>query len=215
MNEISIPMAILDLAPVILFLFTNLKLMDSLYNKMAKKVYALFSGGALILFAGAICKILWKFLYAFGVCDYPMLSECFFPIQPIGFIFMCIALTKMLKDSKKSGITASTSTLNAVGGIPVITTKLPFLMLTFVSMTYFYVVLSIISVKVKHKKTIIMLVLSYLGMLGNCMIGSVSDGSPIYHWIAEFAHLFAQIFLLWGTTMLCNSGLKEEDCFKK
>ncbi len=212
MNKISIPMAIFDVIPVVLFLIANFKLMDSLYNKMTNKVYALFSGGALILFAGAICKLLWKFLYAFGLCDYTMLSECFFPMQSIGFIFMCIAFTKMLKDNKKSGTGATA--LNAVA-IPIITTKMPFLLLTFVSMTYFYVMLGIIAVKIKCKKTIILMVLSYAGMLANCFVGSASDGSPIYHWIAEFAHLFAEIFLLWSVITLSNSGLKEEDCFVK
>jgi len=214
MNEISIPMALLDLVPVILFLLTNLKLMGSLYNKMTRKTYALFSGGALLLFAGALCKILWKFLYALGICDYPMLSECFFPIQPIGFIFMDIALTKMLKDCRKSKKETNPTVLNAAT-MPVITTKVPFLILTFFTMTYYYINLSIISAKTKQKKPIILIVLSYLGMMGNCFIGTITDGSPIYHWIAEFTHVFAQVCLLWGTVMLCNSGLKEEDCFNK
>lgn len=218
MNEISIVMGIVDIIPVVIFLIANLKLMEALHNKLSYKKYAILASGAYMLFFGGICKILWKFLYAFKLCDYVTLTECFFPMQSIGFILLCVGVGSAVFAKKlPSGGTALLSVGAAV--IPVVTSHMPFLLITLIAMTCFNVILAIGSIKLKNAKAVLWIVLSYVGMLCNCFIGVMANGSDeavaIYHWIAELSHIFAEVFLLVCVLDLIKHGLKEKNAFVK
>ena len=217
MNEISIIMGIVDIVPVVLFLITNLKLMEALHNKLTYSKYAILASGAYMLFFGGICKILWKFLYAFKVCDYVTLTECFFPMQSIGFILLCVGVGSAIFAKKLPS--GEVALLSAAVAIPVVTTHMPFLLITLLAMTTFNVILAIGTVKLKNYRGILWIVLSYIGMLCNCFIGVMANGSDeavaIYHWIAEFSHIFAEIFLLVCVIDMIKHGLKDKNAFVK
>lgn len=224
MNEISVFMGIVDIIPVVIFLIANLKLMDALHNKLNYQKYAILSSGAYMLFFGGICKIIWKFLYAFKVCDYTTLSECFFPMQSIGFILLCVGAGSAIfaKKLPDKNVTLYSSTLLPVlvPVIPVVTTHMPFLLVTLIAMTVFYIILSVGTVKLKHAKGILWLVLSYAGMLCNCFVGSAADKATpdmiaTLHWIAELSHIFAEVFLLICITDMIKHGLKDRNAFVK
>ena len=90
--EFSIPMALVDYIPVILFFLACANLMRDLYGKMTKASFALFAAGALdITIAGAL-KVTYKLLYAAGVCDFQPLNAMFFPVQSIGFLLAGIGI---------------------------------------------------------------------------------------------------------------------------
>ena len=217
MNEISIIMGIVDIVPVVLFLITNLKLMEALHNKLTYSKYAILASGAYMLFFGGICKILWKFLYAFKVCDYVTLTECFFPMQSIGFILLCVGVGSAIFAKKLPS--GEVALLSAAVAIPVVTTHMPFLLITLLAMTTFNVILAIGTVKLNNYRGILWIVLSYIGMLCNCFIGVMANGSDeavaIYHWIAEFSHIFAEIFLLVCVIDMIKHGLKDKNAFVK
>ena len=218
MNEISVIMGIVDIIPVVIFLIANLKLMDALHNKLSHNKYAILASGAYMLFFGGICKIIWKCLYAFKVCDYTTLSECFFPMQSIGFILMCVGVGAAVfaKKLPDNNVTLMTTT---VALIPVMTSHMPFLLVTLIAMTVLYVFLGIGTMKLKNPKGVLWLVLSYAGFLINCFVGTASNNSdvivPIYHWIAEFANIFAETFLLICVNSMINHGLKDKNAFVK
>lgn len=216
MNEISVVMGIVDIIPVVIFLIANLKLMDALHNKLAYNKYAILASGAYMLFFGGICKILWKFLYAFKVCDYVTLTECFFPMQSIGFILLCVGVGSAVFAKK---LPSGGATLLSVAAIPVVTSHMPFLLITLIAMTCFNVILVIGNIKLKNPKGILWLVLSYIGMLCNCFIGVMANGSDeavaIFHWIAELSHIFAEVFLLICVLDMIKHGLKDKNAFVK
>ena len=81
MNGITVPMAIVDFIPVLMFFFAACLLLKDLYNKMTKGAYALLATGSIMVLICGFYKALWKILYALCICDYPLLSESFFPIQ--------------------------------------------------------------------------------------------------------------------------------------
>lgn len=218
MNEISVIMGIVDIIPVVIFLIANLKLMDALKNKLSSNKYALLASGVYMLFFGGVCKIIWKFLYAFKVCDYTTLSECFFPMQSIGFILMCVGVgsavfAKKLPDNNVT-LMASTAAL-----IPVMSSHMPFLLITLIAMTVLYVFIGIGTIKLKNAKAISFLILSYGGFLINCFVGTASNNSDtivaVYHWIAEFANIFAETFLLICVNSMIAHGLKDKHAFVK
>ncbi len=217
MNEISVVMGIVDVVPVVIFLIANLKLMGALHNKLSYNKYAMLSAGAYMLFFGGICKILWKFLYAFKVCDYVTLTECFFPMQSIGFILLCVGVGSAVFAKKLPK--NETVVLGAAAAIPVVTTHMPFLLITLLAMTCFNVILVIGNIKLKNLRGVLWLVLSYIGMLCNCFIGVMANGSDeavaIYHWIAEFSHIFAEVFLLICVIDMIKHGLKDKNAFVK
>lgn len=216
MNEISVVMGIVDIIPVVLFLIANLKLMSALHNKLSYNKYAILASGAYMLFFGGICKILWKFLYAFKVCDYTTLTECFFPMQSIGFILLCVGVGSAVFAKK---LPAGEVTLLSAAVIPVVSTHMPFLLVTLLAMTTFNVILAIANVKIKNPRGILWIVLSYIGMLCNCFIGVMANGSDeavaIFHWIAELSHIFAEIFLLVCVIDMIKHGLKDRNAFVK
>ena len=217
MNEISVVMGIVDVIPVVIFLITNLKLMEALHNKLTYGKYAILASGAYMLFFGGICKILWKFLYAFKVCDYVTLTECFFPMQSIGFILLCVGVGSAVFAKKLPS--SEVALLSAAVAIPVVTTHMPFLLITLIAMTCFNIILAIGNIKLKNVKGIIWIVLSYIGMLCNCFIGVMANGSDeavaIYHWIAELSHIFAEVFLLICVIDMIKHGLKDKNAFVK
>lgn len=217
MNEISVVMGIVDVIPVVIFLIANLKLMSALHNKLSYGKYAILASGAYMLFFGGICKILWKFLYAFKVCDYVTLTECFFPMQSIGFILLCVGVGSAVFAKKLPG--KEVTLLSAAAVIPVVSTHMPFLLVTLLAMTTFNVILAVGNVKLKNYRGILWIVLSYAGMLCNCFIGVMANGSDeavaIFHWIAELSHIFAEVFLLICVVDMIKHGLKDRNAFVK
>ena len=66
MNAFTVPMALMDYVPVLLFGAAALLLLRDLYNKMVKGAYALFAAGMINIFCAGFLKATWKLLYAGG-----------------------------------------------------------------------------------------------------------------------------------------------------
>ena len=64
MKDFSIPMALADCVPVLLFAAAAILLMRDLYNKMSKGAFALFAAGTIDVICAGALKALYKLLYA-------------------------------------------------------------------------------------------------------------------------------------------------------
>ena len=82
----SLPMAIVDFIPVILFLMAAMTLLHDLYHLMSKGAFALLSAGLIIISVAGFFKATWKLLYALNICDFAALNSAFFPMQSTGFL---------------------------------------------------------------------------------------------------------------------------------
>ena len=92
---LNILMAIVDYIPVGMFLVASIILQKSLYNKMSKGTFALFSSGTIFVFVAGFLKATHKLLYYASVCDFTPLKESFFPMQTIGFVLAAIGMVMM------------------------------------------------------------------------------------------------------------------------
>ena len=82
----SIPMALADFIPVVLFLIASFTLMHDLYHMMSKGAFALFAAGMIVILTAGFYKASWKLLYAMNICDFTALNQSFFPMQSTGFM---------------------------------------------------------------------------------------------------------------------------------
>ena len=86
MYEFSVPLAVTDFIPVILFGIAAVLMQRDLYNKMPKYSFACFSAGCVNMFMAGFLKALWKLLYALGICDFHVLNTMFLPTQSLGLL---------------------------------------------------------------------------------------------------------------------------------
>lgn len=220
----SLPMAIVDIIPVVLYAVAMYKLAGALYNKMKPLEFALLSSGAVLCVASAVSRLIWKFLLAFRVCDFTTLAEAFYPMQSCAFILMCLGLQKMFISEKKQ-LNLNCSVLPcmivlaaaAEDMLPVYSSHMPFIIVTTIFTAYFNVLLGLITVRVGRKIGILYLVLEFIGFMSMGYIGSRSgvSTSSVYHWIAEFCNIFAEGFLLITVNTMIRGGLRDKDSLKK
>lgn len=111
MNGITVPMALVDFIPVLLFFAAAVLLQRDLYRQMVKGAYARLATGSIMVLIGGLFKATWKILYALRICDYPLLSDSFFPMQGPGFLLVFLALVGMFTPWNRKG----TTTLLGVG----------------------------------------------------------------------------------------------------
>ena len=163
MDKWNVPMALLDTVPVFLFFLGCIELMRAFYPRMERVQYSMFSAGGIMVFLSGIMKAVWKFMYVLKIGDYAILSDSFFPVQSTGFVLLAMstagfAIEQKKEQEEKPKIPADYRNYAAV---PVITSKMPFIILTFLGTTVFYASLTVISIKKKNKLTAVFFMGAY------------------------------------------------------
>lgn len=198
MNGISVPMAVIDFIPVVLFFITAVILQRDLYNRMSKGAFALLAAGSIMVFIGGTYKALWKLLYALNVCDFTTLDNAMFPMQGPGFLLVFISLLGSNRN-KGSRLYAAAPAVYA--------SNLIFIIMQVVGLGGTQAMLAIRSVKMKKTNALICFILSFIFMLGMGYLGSKFDDSSKMHWIAQLTNIVSQGTLLAGTMILHKAGL--------
>lgn len=197
MNSISVPMAIIDFIPVLLFFITAVILQRDLYYKMSKGAFALLAAGSIMVLIGGIYKAGWKILYALEICDYQAINTAFFPMQGPGFLLFFLGLL-MSKDKKRE--TA------ALAVVPY-TSNLPFIIMQVIGLGGAQMVLMVKALKLKKKNAAILFIVSFIFMLGMGYLGSKFDSSSKMNWIAQVTNIISEAALLAGVMILHKAGL--------
>ncbi|MBR0385632.1 MAG: hypothetical protein IJI05_03700, partial [Erysipelotrichaceae bacterium] len=70
MKEFSIPMALVDFIPVILFLLATEILIKDLKGRINKFSFIIFAAGAFLVTSAGTLKALYKLLYAMNIGDF-------------------------------------------------------------------------------------------------------------------------------------------------
>ena len=195
MPEFSVGMALFDYIPVIFFAIGAIILINDLYNKMSKYVFAIFACGVMNVMLAGFFKATWKLLVACGVSGFDKLDAMFFPVQTLGFLFAGIAVVLMLAGGKKKHMAMEPLTLiciiGMVGGLAMLDTGL-----------------CIISKKLKKPAAIAIFAVSFVCCLGMGYLSSKDFDKASMNWIAEFVNFFGQGLFLLGTWMLHKAGLE-------
>ncbi len=203
MNEWNLPLALLDIVPVLLFFFGCIELMKAFWTKMTQAQYSMFSAGSIMVFLSGILKAVWKILYVMEICDYTMLSDVFFPVQSTGFVLLALSTIQLTIKKKEN------SDYENFAVMPVIVTKKPFIMLTFLGTTIFYGSLSALGVKTKNKMTVVFFVTAYAFDMMQVFLAAKFDNSSLMNWLAEIVNTLAQVCLWLGAKRL-NQAYQDE-----
>lgn len=205
MNGISVPMAIVDFIPVVLFFISAVILQRDLYNKMSKGAFALLAAGSIMVLIGGIYKASWKILYALNICDFVVLDTSMFPMQAPGFMLVFLSLITLGNKSSKA---------LAVAAPAAYTSNLIFIIFQVLGLGGTQFILSTKAHKMKKPVAIICFVISFIFMLGMGYLGSKFDDSSSMHWTAQLTNIISQGALLIGVIIMHKAGLAKEDVFK-
>ena len=81
MKQFSIPMALIDYIPVVLFILANGLLIKNFRNTMNKVSFYLLVVGTILVSSAGFLKATYKLLHAMNFGDYMWMSNQFFPIS--------------------------------------------------------------------------------------------------------------------------------------
>ena len=200
--EFSVPMALVDFIPVVLFTVAAVILQRDLYGRMSKGAFALFAAGTIDVICAGALKALYKLLYALNLCDFQALSNMFFPVQSIGFLLAGLGVVAMLTHKQSER-------LSAVAAPAVFSGTFVFVALMILGLGAMDGGLIVLSKKLKKPGAIVLFVLSFIFCLGMGYLSSKDFGKSSMNWIAEGVNVLGQLFLLLAVLTLHKAGLKE------
>lgn len=201
MYHFTVPMALMDFAPVIFFGITSVLLLRDLYSKMFKGAYALLAAGSVNVFLAGFCKALWKLLYAANICDFVALEEMFMPVNSLGLLFVGLSLIGMLC-RKKKGCVLSVAP-------PVFASSLPFIMMMVLGLGGLCAGLSVIAAKMKKAGAIGLFVLSFVCAMAMGYMSGQDSTQAWVNWAEQGINTVSQLCLMLGVIALHKAGLKD------
>ncbi len=193
----TVPMALTDYIPVLLFGISARLLMRDLYNKMAKGVFACLDVGVCVAFLAGFLKATYKLLIALGVGEFPLLNTLFLPLQSTGLLLTGLSIVLMLALRKRSAALAMAPL--AMGCISMMVLGLGCMCAG----------LGVVAAKMKKKILIPVFVLCFFCYMGMGYLASAKDGSAASNWIEQGVNTVGQLLLLLGVGSLHKAGLKE------
>ena len=191
----TVPMALADFVPVILFGISAVLLMRGLYNKMSKGTSTCLGVGSCVAFLAGFLKALYKLLIALGVGAFEVLNDIFLPLQSSGLLLTGLAIVLMLALRKKAALMAPLT-----GG---------FIGMMVLGLGGMCAGLSVIAAKMKKKALIAVFVLCFFCYMGMGYLAAKKDGSAASNWIEQGVNTLGQILLLLGVSTLDKAGLRE------
>ena len=192
---ISLPMALFDYIPVILYCVSAIILQRGLYYSMSKGAFALFSAGTIMSITAGLFKATWKLLYALNICDFDRLNQCFFPMQSVGFLLAGIALVAMVcVDQKVNSSNCVAPVVFAGTGI--------FVTLSILGILGMCVGLSVETKKRKKTSAMIMFIITFVFMLMMGYLSSRDFEQASMNWIAEGVNVVGWSIFLIGSRIL-------------
>ena len=202
MSGITVPMAIIDFVPVVMFFIAAVILQRDLYSKLVKGAFALLASGSILVLLGGFYKATWKILYALNVCDFEALDISFFPIQAPGFLLVFLGLTA-LKEKDFGSPTA-------LAVAPVIyRSNLIFIIMQVVGFGGIQYCMVRIALFMKKRLAAVLFILSFIFILGMGYLGAKFDDSSSMHWLAQGTNILSQGCFMWGTIILHKAGLAQ------
>ena len=200
MYNFTVPMALMDYLPVIFFGVSAVLLLQDLYNKMFKGVYALLAAGSVNVFLAGFCKATWKLLYAAGICDFVALEEMFMPVNSLGLLFVGLSIVGMLGWKNKSAVLVAP---------PVFVSSLPFIVMMVLGLGGMCAGLSVLAAKMKKSKVMILFILSFVCAMAMGYMSSQDSTQAWVNWVEQSINTVSQFCLMLGVIALHKAGLKD------
>ena len=198
--EFSIPMALVDFIPVLLFGISAVLMQRDLYNKMPKYAFACLAAGSIDAFLAGFLKALWKLLYAMGVCDFHVLNTMFLPTQSLGLLLTGLGIILMLTQRRQAALAVAP---------PLFTGTFVFITMMVLGLGGMCWGLGVIAVKMKKKALIPVFVLCFFCYMAMGYLASRDDSSAAVNWAEQGVNCLGQALLLGGVHTLHRAGLRE------
>ena len=199
-KEFSVPMALVDYIPVIMFGIACFILMKHFTKDMNKAQFALFSCGTIDVFVAGFLKATYKLLYAANICDFEALNKMFFPVQSIGFLLAGVSMIWYVMKNKKTYMLSVPPVFSGT-----------FLFVGFMcgGLLLLDTALCIIAKRMKKPWLIVLFVVSFISSLGMGYLSSKNFAEAAMNWIAEGVNILGQGTLLAGVLLLKSEKAKE------
>ncbi len=199
-KEFSVPMALVDYIPVIMFGIACFILMKHFTKDMNKAQFALFSCGTIDVFVAGFLKATYKLLYAANICDFEALNKMFFPVQSIGFLLAGVSMIWYVMKNKKTYMLSVPPVFSGT-----------FLFVGFMcgGLLLLDTALCIIAKRMKKTWLIVLFVVSFISSLGMGYLSSKNFAEAAMNWIAEGVNILGQGTLLAGVLLLKSEKAKE------
>lgn len=202
MYDFSVPMALADYVPVVIFAVVAAILQRDLYNKMPKYALACFAAGTVNAFTAGFLKATWKLLYAAGICDFHVLNIMFLPTQSLGLLLTGFGILLMLGTRKHTALAVAP---------PLFQGTLVFVAMMVLGLGAMCGGLGVLAVKMKKKRLIPVFSLCFLCYMAMGYLASRDVATAVMNWVEQGVNCLGQILLLVGTLVLHRAGLREFD----
>ena len=202
MKEFTVPMALMDYVPVLLFLAAAFLVFLDLKGKMNTASKFMYLPGFLLVSGAGLLKATYKLFYACGAGDFTWMSEQFFPVQAIGFMLAGAGLMWSLKGRKAKGEVAVTRAI-----VPL------FLLigLVIIGETSMYAALCKYASRLKRPSGIVLFVIAFFLSLCMGYLSSRNMAQASMNWIAQGTNTLGQLAFLGGALILHKAGLADPD----
>ena len=192
--EFSIPMALFDFVPIVLFVLGAVRIGTDLFGKMSMASKMTYISGTSMTAAAGFFKALYKLLYAAAELDIPWMNSQFFPNQALGFMLAGIGLMMTLR-RKNEVRTCSVLPTGLLVGMVVI------------GMAAMYAALCKHAADLKKISAIVTLVISFFLSLCMGYLSSRSFETAAMNWLAQSVNACAMLLFFISSMMLHNAGL--------
>ena len=200
---VSVPMALVDYIPVVLYCISAVILLRYFYNRMSGGAFALLSAGMIMSIMAGLFKATWKLLFALEVCDFDRLNKSFFPLQSVGFLLAGIALMLMVFTRQK-GTSLHSAAPAVFAGTGV------FIALMVLGLCGMFLGLSVEAKRRKKKSAMVLFIITFVFMLMMGYLSSKNFEKASMNWISEGVNVVGWSIFLMGSRILTGAGKEKE-----
>jgi len=193
----TVPMALMDFVPVLLFGAAWVILYRDLKNKLDLCAGVLLPLGAAVVFLAGFFKALWKLQNALGVTPVELFNKSFFPSQSVGFVLLAVGMLALMYGKRKSARSLT----------------MVWVMLTVLGNMGMSAGLVYVARKVK-KAAIPLFIVAFVFSMMMGYLSSRDFAQASMHWIAQSVNTVGQALLFIGALLLRKAGLAAPDALK-
>ena len=194
----TVPMALMDFVPVLLFGAAWVILYRDLKNKLNLCSGILLPLGAGLVFLAGFLKATWKMQKALGVPAVELFNKMMFPTQSVGFLLMAVGMLALMYGKRKSARSLT----------------MVWVMLTVLGNLGASAGLVWIASKVK-KAAVPLFIVAFVCSMMMGYLSSRDFAQASMHWIAQSVNTLGQGLLLVGALLVHKAGLSAPDALGK
>ena len=196
----TVPMALMDFVPVLLFGAAWVILYRDLRNKLDVCSGLLLPLGAVLVFVAGFCKALWKLQTALGLNAVELFNKAMFPTQSTGFVLLGIGMLVFMFAKRKSTACSLTPIFvmgNVLGSLGMLSG------------------LVWVAKRMKVKPAIPLFILTFVLLMMMGYLSSHDFAQSSMNWVAQSVNVVGQLLFFIGSLLLHKAGLAAPDALSE